>query len=209
MYVKIGLKLRKRVLAMSENLEIEFKSLVTEKDFSHLLNHFEITEEDRFTQTNYYFDSKDLLLKQKQMGLRIRILPLSAELTLKIPANEGLLEISESLPLNIAVDLIELNQLPNHGIVYEKLISLGFSVRDLTIIGSLKTKRAEKKIPEGLLALDESWFGNQHDFEIELEVSDAREGKKAFMSLLKKLTIKEKIAPNKIQRMMIASSNKF
>ncbi|MBP2099268.1 CYTH domain-containing protein [Enterococcus rivorum] len=194
---------------MSENLEIEFKSLLTEKEFSHLLNHFEITEEDCFTQTNYYFDSKDLLLKQNQMGLRIRILPFSAELTLKIPANEGLLEISESLPPNIAIDLIELNQLPDHGIVYDKLISLGFSVSDLTTIGSLKTKRAEKKIPEGLLALDESWFGNQHDFEIELEVSNAIEGKKAFISLLKKLTIKEKVAPNKIQRMMIASSNKF
>ena len=209
MYVKIGLKPRKRVLAMSENLEIEFKSLLTEKEFSHLLNYFEITEEDCFTQTNYYFDSKDLQLKKKQMGLRIRILPSSAELTLKIPATEGLLEINESLPLNLAIDLIESNQLPDDGVVYNKLISLGFTVSDLAIIGSLKTKRAEKKIPEGLLALDESWFGNQHDFEIELEVSNAVEGKQAFISLLKKLTIKEKVAPNKIQRMMIASSSKF
>lgn len=191
---------------MSENLEIEFKSLVTETEFSKLLTYFEITEANYVTQTNYYFDSTSLQLKQNQMGLRIRILPDTAELTLKIPAADGLLEVNESLTRDLAMTLIKLNQLPEQGIVYNRLTRLGFSVKDLAIIGSLKTKRAEKKIPEGLLALDESWFGNQHDFEIELEVSNSHQGKQAFMSLLKRLNIKEKTAPSKIHRMMIASS---
>lgn len=194
---------------MSEYLEIEFKSLLTEKEFSKLLTYFKIAEDDYFTQTNYYFDSSDLQLKQKQISVRIRILSLTAELTLKIPASEGLLEINEPLPLDLATTLIESNHLPQHGIVYNKLASLGFHVNDLALIGSLKTKRAEKQIPEGLLALDESWFGNQHDFEIELEVSNAYQGKQAFLALLKKLNVKEKITPSKIHRMMIASSSKI
>lgn len=191
---------------MSENLEIEFKSLLTEIEFSQLWEHFKIADHDCLTQTNYYFDSADFKLKQQQMGLRIRVLSSKAELTLKIPAPEGLLEINEPLSLTSALSLINLKQLPKQGIVSDKLAGLGFSVKDLSLIGSLKTRRAEKRISEGLLALDESWFGNQHDFEIELEVSDAAEGKLAFVTLLKSLNIKEKVAPNKIQRMMMASS---
>lgn len=191
---------------MSENLEIEFKSLLTETEFLDLLNYFQITEHDFFTQTNYYFDSTDLQLKQLHMGLRIRILPSTAEFTLKIPTKEGLLEINEPLTVDSALVIIHSQQLPESGIVYDRLMRLGIQARTLHLIGSLKTKRAEKQIAEGLLALDENWYGNQHDFEIELEVSDATSGKKNFVSLLKKLMIKEKNAYNKIQRMMSASS---
>lgn len=66
----------------------------------------------------------------------------------------------------------------------------------------IKTARAEKQIPQGLLALDESWYNQQHDFELELEVTEAESGKQAFQTLMADLNIPITLAPNKIQRMM-------
>ncbi len=187
---------------MSQHLEIEFKTLVTEDDFARLLTHFQITKEQFFTQTNYYYDSRDFKLKEQRMGLRIRVLSDRTELTLKVPATDGLLEINDDHSLEAAQQFITTASLPTSGLVYDKLRQLAIKPSDLHIIGSLKTTRAERTIPQGLLALDESWYNNHHDFELELEVADAATGKKAFQKLMADLAIPVTKAPNKIQRMM-------
>ena len=64
----------------------------------------------------------------------------------------------------------------------------------------LTTRRAEFSVTEGLLALDESWYGQSHDYELELEVSEASSGKRAFLSLLDRLHISYRPAKNKIIR---------
>ena len=79
---------------MSEHLEIEFKTLVSPQDFKRLIDHFAI-QNGLFTQTNHYFDTDDFQLKAQRMGLRIRVLADRGELTLKVPAPEGLLEIND------------------------------------------------------------------------------------------------------------------
>lgn len=190
---------------MSENLEIEFKTLLSKEEFSRTIDYFQLKEEHFFTQINYYFDSSDFQLKKQNIGLRVRILSKFAEITLKIPNKVGLLEINDTLSSEEAEQIIESERLPDSGNVYNKLTDIGISKQDLRLIGSLKTKRAEIKLPQGLLALDESWYNEQHDFELELEVDDAIQGKENFLSLLDSLTIKETPSPNKIQRMMLSS----
>ncbi|MBO0473995.1 CYTH domain-containing protein [Enterococcus ureasiticus] len=193
---------------MSENLEIEFKTLLSIEEFSRTIDYFQLKEEQFFTQTNYYFDSADFQLKKKHIGLRVRTLPNNAEITLKIPEKVGLLEINDALSIEEAHRIVESATLPNSGNVYNKLTNLGINKDDLRLIGSLTTKRAEIKFPQGLLALDESWYNEQHDFELELEVDDAVNGKRDFLALLDTLTIKESPSPNKIQRMMLSSNEK-
>lgn len=193
---------------MSENLEIEFKTLLSIEEFSRVVDYFQFKEEQFFTQINYYFDSADFQLRKRRLGLRVRVLSDNAEITLKIPEKVGLLEINDTLSVDEAKAIVESATLPTIGNVYNKLNQLGIDQSDLRLIGSLTTKRAEIKLPQGLLALDESWYNEQHDFELELEVNDATNGKKDFLSLLDTLTIKESPSPNKIQRMMLSSKEK-
>ncbi|EOL43699.1 CYTH domain-containing protein [Enterococcus caccae] len=193
---------------MSENLEIEFKTLLSREEFSRTVDYFQLKEEQFFTQINYYFDSVDFQLKKRHMGLRVRVLSNNAEITLKVPEKVGLLEINDMLSIQDANMIIESASLPDFGNVYNKLKDLGIDKNDLRLIGSLTTKRAEIKLPQGLLALDESWYNEQHDFELELEVDDATDGKKDFLALLDTLKIKESPSPNKIQRMMLSSKDK-
>jgi len=193
---------------VSENLEIEFKTLLSIEEFSRVVDYFQFKEEQFFTQINYYFDSADFQLRKRRLGLRVRVLSDNAEITLKIPEKVGLLEINDTLSVDEAKAIVESATLPTIGNVYNKLNQLGIDQSDLRLIGSLTTKRAEIKLPQGLLALDESWYNEQHDFELELEVNDATNGKKDFLSLLDTLTIKESPSPNKIQRMMLSSKEK-
>lgn len=190
---------------MSKNLEIEFKTLVSESDFFRLKNYFRLEENDFFIQENYYFDTINFDLKQKNSGLRVRLFPNNAELTLKTPEIVGLLETTDTLSLQQAHYIIYNESFPLEGFVYDKLANFGIDPITLSMIGCLKTKRAEIKLPQGLLALDESWYNQQHDFELELEVSDSVRGKADFLSLLNQLNIKEKTAKNKIQRMLASS----
>ncbi|MGX7263193.1 CYTH domain-containing protein [Enterococcus crotali] len=193
---------------MSENIEIEFKTLLSIEDFSRTTDYFQLNENHFFTQVNYYFDSADFQLKKRHIGLRVRILSNNAEITLKIPEKVGLLEINDALSVSEAQHIVDSAALPDYGNVYSRLVDLGINTHDLRLIGSLTTKRAEIKLPQGLLALDESWYNKQHDFELELEVQNALNGKADFLSLLETLNIKESPAPNKIQRMMLSAKEK-
>ena len=82
----------------------------------------------------------------------------------------------------------------------KKLQELGIEIASIHLIGSLK-QHAENKFLKDYL-LDESWYNQQHDFELELEVTEAESGKQAFQTLMADLNIPITLAPNKIQRMM-------
>jgi uncharacterized protein YjbK len=53
-------------------------------------------------------------------------------------------------------------------------------LNQLAVWGHLKTKRLEKETSIGLMALDENDYFGQTDYELEVEVSDAEEGKILF-----------------------------
>ena len=60
-------------------------------------------------------------------------------------------------------------------------------------------------IPEGKLALDESWYSDQHDFELELEVPDSTFEELDFKQLLKRHDLPYRHTQNKIVRAVTAS----
>lgn len=86
------------------------------------------------------------------------------------------------------------------GAVADKLQEAGLSATEVKLLADLTTKRAEFSIPEGLLALDENFYGTTHDFELELEVSDPVHGQAAFLQLLQQLHLTYRPAENKISR---------
>lgn len=192
---------------MSEELEIEFKNLLTETEYLSLLHSLGAKQSDFFTQENYYFDTPTETLKTLNAGLRIRILPFAAELTLKTPYGLHLLETTDNLTLAEASHHITNHTIKADGAVGTKLSELGVGVNDLYCFGSLKTVRFEKKVPEGLIVLDKSSYVGKTDYELEYEAPDHESGIAFFNAFLTKNHLSRRIGKNKIARMKDALNN--
>lgn len=190
---------------MSEEIEIEFKSMLSQIEYEKLLRYYNITDDQFVIQTNLYFDTADFQLKQQGMGLRIRCFTDTAEATLKVPQPVGLLEVTDKLTLTEVDQALQKNQFTSEATeILARLQSLNISFSHLLLIGKLITKRAEFTIPEGKLALDESWYSDQHDFEFELEVLDPEYAEADFEKLLKKFDLPFPKTQNKIVRAVTA-----
>lgn len=185
---------------MAEQVEIEFKTLLTYDEYQRVIAFYQLDPSVFHTQTNLYFDTLDQQLKQKKFGLRIRTTEDRAELTLKSPLQEGLLETTDNLSLDEAASLRENQRILLTGAVADRLRQERIDPAAVKPFAELTTRRGEFSITEGLLALDENWYGQSHDYELELEVSEASSGKRAFLSLLERLQLTYRPAKNKIIR---------
>ncbi|MGX7420169.1 CYTH domain-containing protein [Carnobacterium gallinarum] len=192
---------------MSEQLEIEFKNMLTKAEYIQLLDYFQAHESSFFTQTNSYFDTPTWTLKKLGAGLRIRLLPHSAELTLKTPFQDGLLETTDSLSLHEGQQLIANKTIKLNGAVAEKLVELGVTPQELNLLGTLTTKRFEKETKDGLFVLDESQYEGITDYELEFEVKNHASGKLVFDNFLTTQQLSIRPAKNKIARMIEARYN--
>ncbi|MBS4218005.1 CYTH domain-containing protein [Bacillus sp. FJAT-49711] len=185
---------------MSRNIEIEFKNIVTEDEFRLLLRTFHIAQNQFFSQTNHYFDTKVFALKQLGAAIRIRELPEKYELTLKKPTNNGLLEITDRLSQAEAHMLMANLVLPN-GEVKDELLNMNIPINEFHLFGSLRTDRAETEYESGVLVFDHSFYLGNEDFELEYETMNREIGERIFNELLKKLNIQIRHADNKISRL--------
>lgn len=59
-----------------------------------------------FKQVNYYIDTPDFKLKQHRSALRIRVKDKQFEMTLKTPAEVGLMEYNHIISINPEIDMI-------------------------------------------------------------------------------------------------------
>lgn len=184
-----------------ETLEIEFKNLLTRAEFQALYNTYQLDTQPSWEQTNVYYDTPQHHLAEKKAALRLRLLPHHAEVTLKTPANHGLLETTFPLSKEEGEHWVQAKRLPSAPNIIEKLESLGIDYLTLQPFAQLTTRRVEYSLTEGaLLVLDESWYTHGHDYELELEVEDFEKGRVLFDSLLVKHAIPKRPTPNKIQR---------
>ncbi|ASB90103.1 CYTH domain-containing protein [Bacillus sonorensis] len=181
---------------MSQELEIEFKNMLTKEEFEQISTYYQFTSEQFVTQQNHYFDTKEFSLKEKGAALRIRQKQDVHVLTLKEPAPVGLTETHQKLP---SPPDLEQFCIPT-GPVYDRLKDLGIEPGNLAYFGTLVTDRAEKKRPEGLIVLDRSRYLKVEDYEIEFEVADYEQGKLDFAKLLKSFGIPKRDTKNKIVR---------
>lgn len=183
---------------MAQEIEIEYKNLLTEKEFEQLLYHLPFPESGIW-QTNYYFETKNFSLKSKGAALRIREKNGKYVLTLKEPHSNGLLESHDALTEVeasrwIKGDFVAKSQ------VDKQLQSLGISLNDLVYCGKLETKRYETHYQGTLLVLDYSIYNGVFDYELEIEAHTKGDGLNMLKSILNDYGVTKKETPNKIKR---------
>ncbi|MGW7776684.1 CYTH domain-containing protein [Staphylococcus xylosus] len=192
---------------MATNNEIEFKQLLTEKQYN-VIHKTYFNEIEPFKQTNFYIDTPDFDLKDHKSALRIRVKDEYLEMTLKIPAEVGLTEYN--FETHVVPELnkpIPEQSLPSE--IADQLTKMEIDLTKLIILGSLKTERLEKEINGNLLVLDKSTYLDFEDFELEYEVEDYDEGLIQFKSILEKFDMKHEIPANKVQRFFNRKSNLY
>ena len=167
---------------MSQELEIEFKNMLTKKEFEKIKSYYQFSSEQFVIQKNHYYDTPSFSLKEKGAALRIREKQQRFVLTLKEPAPVGLMETHQELTRKPEIETF---MIP-HGPVYDRLKRLGIEADELILFGTLATSRAEKNLPQGLIVLDHSRYLTVEDYELEFEVSDLEIGQAAFSALLQK-----------------------
>ncbi|MDQ0255387.1 uncharacterized protein YjbK [Evansella vedderi] len=187
---------------MTQEIEIEFKNLLTRNEYISLMNAFGITDKEKVGQTNYYFDTKEMQLKENKCALRIRKKGDHYILTLKEPLKEGLLETHQTLSSHEVDRAISEGILPDTGDVVSQLkdILKTTNLIQMTYLGELTTERLEKTLPEGLLVLDKSYYFDIVDYELEFECEEWSTGQAFFESMLSKHNIPKRKTPNKILR---------
>ncbi|MGR6002090.1 CYTH domain-containing protein [Bacillus cereus] len=190
---------------MTQEIEIEFKNIVTKEEFDTLCKSFSI---EAFTkQVNHYFETPDFSLKEAGSALRIRHKGATYTLTLKQPAEIGLLETHQVVTEDEAKMMMETNTIIQ-GAVVDQLHKLQIPVSALTYMGSLTTERAETLFKDGTLVFDHSFYYNHDDYEIEFEVQDEETGKVAFIHLLTQHNIPVRHTNNKVKRFFLAKQKK-
>lgn len=186
-----------------QELEIEFKNMLTKDEFLRIQNAFAITDKAFFLQENHYFDTPDFTLKQAKSALRIRIKNGQAVLTLKEPAEVGLMETHQEIA---HPERLERFAIPE-GPVKKQLSNLGIEISRVEYFGTLATRRVEKKLESGVIVLDCSRYINKEDYELEFEVSEYEKGYRDFKNLLSEFQIPIRKTKNKIVRFYEAKMN--
>ncbi|GGE71832.1 CYTH domain-containing protein [Priestia taiwanensis] len=186
---------------MKQEIEIEFKNLVTKEEFELLTDTFSL-HNSFISQTNYYFDTEALSLKDHGAALRIRVKKNTYTLTLKQPHDVGLFETHETLTKDEAMRIIDEGLIPNSTIA-SRIEALGISPSSLTYLGELTTSRAETEYEGGVLVLDHSHYLSCNDYELEYEVTDEAAGYTSFISLLETYCIPKRKTDNKIKRFFL------
>lgn len=184
---------------MTQEVEIEFKSMLTKDEYEKLIHAYKLEDQVRW-QANDYFDTPTFQLKKQGAALRIREKKHGQVLTLKQPNEVGLLETHASITEEEAEDLFK------YGIIHDNQMKQALAPFQLNAalehLGRLETNRAEHQTEDGLLVLDESHYLETTDYEIEFEVTNEEAGKRAFERLLAEHGLPYRPAKNKIVRFM-------
>ena len=173
---------------MSNNIEIEAKVILSRQDYKKVFDTLKTKITDTHTQTNFYIDSQDRVLKKNDIALRIREYNRTYVLTCKTPLSEGLLEKNQELSEKVALEMINLNRFPSGGI-QDFLELLDIDVSNLEVLASLTTRRNELSIDSSKISLDENTYGNKVDYEIEVEDSAMKLAEDRIEEILKPLGI--------------------
>lgn len=190
---------------VATNNEIEFKQLLSQSQYQSIYNKY-FPEMQPFSQTNYYIDTEQFDLRSHKSALRIRVKDDYYEMTLKVPAEVGLMEYNFETHVipELNKELVA-NDLPLE--ITEQLNKMNVDVNQLVILGALTTSRLEKEVQGNLLVLDKSDYLNYQDYELEYEVEDYDDGLIQFEMILETFDIKHETPENKVQRFFNRKSN--
>ncbi|MDC3413670.1 CYTH domain-containing protein [Aquibacillus sp. 3ASR75-11] len=192
---------------MSQEIEIEYKQLLTKEEYERIHERFSFTTVPSQLQTNYYFETRDFQLKRVGAALRIREKNSTWKLTLKEQHHKGLLETHDTLTEKEAMSWISGKILPKQNVT-KQLKKLEVSNDQLVYWGSLVTKRKELAVGQVLLVLDVSKYNGRKDFELEIEAKTKAAGETFFNELIAMEHISPTPTMNKIQRFFNTLPNK-
>lgn len=189
---------------MTQEIEIEFKNLLTKQQYEQLLEDFHISQNAIHRQTNHYFDTPSQAIRKLQSGLRIRQIGDYYECTLKEKnAEHAHLETTDELTAAQAQQMLD-----GKGFyateVAKRLDFYQIPLEQLQVFGSLTTDRVEISYKEGLLVFDHSYYLQCDDYEVEYEAKDAIIGNTIFDEFLQQYGIKKQATDKKIARFMKA-----
>ncbi|SFL54381.1 CYTH domain-containing protein [Salibacterium qingdaonense] len=185
---------------MSSETEIEKKNLLTKEEFEQLCDRFNVNEDQFSRQANTYFDTEQGAIREEGAALRIRKKNKDMVLTLKQPAEEGLLETNQPLSADETEAVMAGRMFPEGEVKKALTESLHIDPENLKQLGTLETTRAQFPFKTGVLFLDHSTYLDVEDFEIEIEGTSEKEVESLLDELLKEEKIPERSTPNKIKR---------
>jgi|SRR5690625_3321611 len=183
---------------MSQQIEIEYKTMLTKKEFIQLLNNLPFPRQP-ITQINHYFETEQFDLKRHRSALRIREKGQHYTLTLKQPHEKGILETNDSLTDEEANSWLRGKPIPQKNIM-KQLHKIGIAEDKLRYYGSLKTERYTFEKDGIYYMLDKSFYNDKIDYELEIEAPSKNKGIKALYKLLREQHIEERTAITKIER---------
>jgi uncharacterized protein YjbK len=166
---------------MSNAIEIEAKTLVSQDNYLKIVALF--PDYEVYTQTNYYIDNADNLLRKEGIALRVREKSGLFEMTLKTPLSQGLLEKNCVWTAETFKKFQEKAIFPE-GDIKRFLTMLDIDVTSLKIKTSLTTKRIDVPYEGGKLSIDENHYSNLVDYEIELEYNNEAGAERLLRELL-------------------------
>ncbi|OXS77108.1 CYTH domain-containing protein [Lysinibacillus sp. KCTC 33748] len=189
---------------MAQQIEIEFKNLLTKEQYEYLLQEFNISENAIHRQTNHYFDTPSQAIRKRQSGLRIRQIDKYFECTLKEKnAEHAHLETTDELTAEQAEKMLA-NEDFYAQEVAKRLALFNIPLEKLEVFGSLTTDRVEIPYKDGLLVFDHSFYLQCDDYEVEYESKDAIKGNATFDEFLQQYGIEKRATDKKIARFMKA-----
>jgi uncharacterized protein YjbK len=176
---------------MQSNIEIEAKVLLTKEQYDKVYKALGMNPSMSYSQTNFYIDSKDRVLKNNDVALRIREKKGTYVLTLKTPMSEGLLEKNQELNAQEAMEMITDNLFPE-GDIKEFLEILDIDTSKLVVLAKLTTLRTEKdsEAEEEEISLDQNTYGKHVDYELEVDKSAMALAQQKIAEILDPLKIK-------------------
>ncbi len=178
-----------------EELEIEFKSLLTREEFERLIEKFD--QKDKFVkQYNYYFDTEDEFILKSESAFRIRLKNDKYKMTYKSKKTANSV-IEKSVDLTYEQAMYYLERGYSGGLIDIKL-------PDLYHCNTLMTERASFKIDGGVIFIDKNYYSNVIDYEIEFECFDEITGKNLFMKFLEENSVIIKESKPKMVRALSA-----
>lgn len=154
---------------MSTNIEIEVKTLISQKDYEKVLEFFKDQQHEAVDQINYYIDTEVADLRKHEVSLRIRRLN-GLVMTLKTPLSEGLLEKSQLISEHEFNEFISHRSFPT-GPICDFIERLYIDPATLFPLAQLTTHRINIPYEGYLLAVDKNTYADQVDFELEMEGS--------------------------------------
>ena len=176
---------------MNNNIEKEYKVLVTKEQFYNLYQNF--ATPPFHEQVNIYYDTQDLMIRKHKGAMRIRDVNGMHIFTLKMQSEEGLLEFEKPVPKN-AITSLEDEEI-------QELLHRYQLQGPFFKIAELHTQRAVYESEFAELCFDISTYHGKTDYEIEYEYKKEHDCLSIFQDIMKQINVVyEKNCISKIQR---------